>query len=201
MTARKFMYSFVVLVSLAMLTSCDGNDGDGHDDAVKWSLPIASAGNDFTLAAGQVATLDGSDSLPGTPGNLVSFEWSFISLPAGSETSLNSETVVNPSFIADVPGTYELMLIVYECGRAGEPAYVTVTADVCSTLKPLIREVSSVPESPVTGDVIQMSAWYHDPDNDSPCSASQQLTLKWAICSLPAVESKGVVYKGTSFSA
>jgi len=73
--------------------------------------PVANAGNDQTAFSGDTVSLDGSLSsdLDGDP---LSFKWAFSSMPSGSNASLSDSTSTRPFFIADKPGTYEVILIV-----------------------------------------------------------------------------------------
>lgn len=75
------------------------------------NIPVANAGRDQTLFVGNTAQLDGSGSND-IDGDLLSFQWSFVSRPAGSQAALSDPSAVKPFFIIDKPGNYELQLIV-----------------------------------------------------------------------------------------
>lgn len=68
------------------------------------------------VSQGQTVQLRAFNSVSATPAAcaalqaVVSYRWAFTQLPFGSGASLNSATVQNPSFTADVPGTYALTL-------------------------------------------------------------------------------------------
>jgi hypothetical protein len=74
--------------------------------------PNANAGTDITIYLGQTAILNGS--LSNDPDNgpqALSYLWSFVSVPAGSQ--LNNDSIAGPpSFVPDVAGTYVLELMV-----------------------------------------------------------------------------------------
>lgn len=75
------------------------------------NLPIAHAGPDQTLFVGINAQLDGSGSSD-VDGDLLSFQWSLVSRPPGSSSTLSDPTAVKPLFNLDRPGNYQLRLIV-----------------------------------------------------------------------------------------
>jgi len=78
---------------------------------VSASLPVANAGANQALKmvnGGINIQLDGSNSV----GNALTYTWSFVSKPSQSSASLNNATTVNPTFTADMVGTYLVQLIV-----------------------------------------------------------------------------------------
>ena len=92
--------------------------------------PIADAGPDQTIAFGQMAQLDGSASTDpfGCCTSPLTYEWTIVSEPAGSNVILSNSTIVNPTFTPDINGVYVIQLIVY-CGTTPSvPDIVTITA-------------------------------------------------------------------------
>jgi RHS repeat-associated protein len=93
------------------------NDGyvDSLPDSVTISTenskPVANAGADQTVYVTDTVQLDGSKSTD-VDGDLLSYKWSFVSVPTGSSASLSDTTSVKPSFVADKPGAYVAQLIV-----------------------------------------------------------------------------------------
>ncbi|MBA3026963.1 MAG: hypothetical protein FP820_11265 [Sulfurimonas sp.] len=75
------------------------------------SAPVANAGADQYLAAGSTVGLDGSGSTDANSDSLT-YLWSMTSKPSGSNAVLSSTTAVNPTFVADVEGSYVLNLVV-----------------------------------------------------------------------------------------
>jgi len=90
------------------------------------NLPIANAGPDQTLFVGNTAQLDGSASSD-VDGDLLNFEWSFVSRPAGSSAVLDDPTAVKPHFLLDRPGNYQLRLTVNDGLANGPPDTVIIS--------------------------------------------------------------------------
>ena len=97
---------------------------DGHSDSNKDTVsitagstsntpPVASAGTDQNAYTGASVVLDGSGSSDGD-GDDLTFVWSFVSKPSGSQTRLSDISAVKPTFTADTVGNYVLSLIVYD---------------------------------------------------------------------------------------
>ena len=74
---------------------------------------------------GQIVQLDGSGSSDAN-GDRLSFHWALTTLPAGSQATLSNATLVNPTFVADVFGTYVAQLIVDDGTLDSDPDTVTV---------------------------------------------------------------------------
>jgi len=91
------------------------------------SQPVANAGATQTVIAGNTVTLDGSQSYD-PDGQPLTYSWTFLSVPSGSNTAIIGPTTVNPSFVADLAGTYVVQLIVGDPSVASNPSTVTITA-------------------------------------------------------------------------
>jgi beta-lactam-binding protein with PASTA domain len=50
-----------------------------------------------------------------------------VTVPSGSSTGLSNSTLVNPTFVADVAGTFTVQLTVSDGSTTGAPATVTIT--------------------------------------------------------------------------
>ncbi len=99
-------------------------------------LPVGSAGSDRSVEIGTAVRLDGSESLFASE-----YHWSLASRPIGSEASLQEAATITPTFTPDVPGAFELSLVVGDGTSLSEPALVTVTATVSSAPKSFTKDV------------------------------------------------------------
>src|SRR5205085_4022919 len=90
------------------------------------TAPLARAGRNQTVAKGELVQLDGSASSDDTSAPL-SYSWSLLSRPNGSNAILSAANTATPQFLADVQGTYVAQLIVSNNVASSTP--VTVTAD------------------------------------------------------------------------
>ena len=101
------------------------------------SPPAAQAGPDRDVFVYDTVTLDGSGSMD-VDEDPLNFSWSFVAIPPGSTTALSDSSVVNPTFIPDVAGTYEIQLIVND----GE--YNSLSDQVVITANPRMVAVPNV---------------------------------------------------------
>ena len=89
-------------------------------------FPIAVVGENQEVPTGTLVFLEGGASFDGD-GDPLFFAWSFLRKPAGSMSRLNDPTIQNPSFVPDLPGEYELRLIVRDAWMSSEPASCAMT--------------------------------------------------------------------------
>lgn len=75
------------------------------------SIPVADAGIDQSLLVGQLVSLSGATSTD-ADNDVVTYLWSFVSIPNNSIAALDNSAIVNPQFTPDLPGSYVLNLIV-----------------------------------------------------------------------------------------
>lgn len=107
---------------------------DGFDDSAPSSVtltsgnaaPIANAGPAQTVPVSSLVTLDGSSSRD-PEGAMLSLAWSLIGKPVGSNAILSGRNGVNPTFSADLLGSYIAQLIVHDGALASPPATVTLS--------------------------------------------------------------------------
>jgi hypothetical protein len=86
---------------------------------------VANAGVSRTVATGAVVNLSGTASTD--PENAaLSYAWT-LQAPAGSTASLTSTTAAQPSFTADVAGSYTVTLVVNDGALNSAPAVITIT--------------------------------------------------------------------------
>lgn len=60
----------------------------------------------------QVVQLDGSTSFDPDGFSITAYQWTLVYKPPGSAAALSSSTIVNPTFTADVQGSYRFFLVV-----------------------------------------------------------------------------------------
>jgi hypothetical protein len=88
--------------------------------------PEANAGPDQTVTMGSTVQLNGAGATD-VDGDPLTYAWSFVSKPAGSVATLANPATVNPTFVADKPGSYVVQLIVRDGLVNSAPDTVTVT--------------------------------------------------------------------------
>ena len=136
------------------------NDGeiDSAPDEVRITIvepnqaPIANAGPDQTVEAGETVVLDGSGSSD-ADGDFLTYRWS-----APSGVTLSSLTVSRPTFVASVAGTYRISLVVTDGARSSTPDTVVVTVEAPTTGDAqVIGEVieGNTGDAEVIGEVIE----------------------------------------------
>jgi hypothetical protein len=89
--------------------------------------PVANAGADQNALTGNTVTLDGSASTDANR-DLLTYAWSVLSKPPGSNVTLSDVAAVKPTFKPDVAGTYVLNLIVSDGKLSSPQVIVTVVA-------------------------------------------------------------------------
>jgi hypothetical protein len=104
------------------LTVSDGSLASAADQAnitvATGNLPpVANAGPDQTVTAGQQVTLDGSRSSDPN-GDALTYSWCLRGRPQGSSATLTGANTARPTFTPDVAGSYVLCLTVND-GQSG----------------------------------------------------------------------------------
>lgn len=107
--------------------------GDSLNQNYHWNFvtsvytsPIANAGDNQYVNTGSVS-LDGSGS-SGPYSLPLSYQWSLISGPSGSQAHLSDSSAVNPTFTTDVSGEYGISLEVNNVLGTTDSDNVTITA-------------------------------------------------------------------------
>jgi len=85
----------------------------------------ATQGNIVVVEVGDTVTLDGSYART-TPRETITYSWSFTSKPDLSTTKLENTTAMNPTFFADVRGTYMVQLVISARGVSSLPTIALV---------------------------------------------------------------------------
>jgi hypothetical protein len=91
------------------------------------SAPVVDAGPDQNVKTNTLVTLNGSWSYD-PDGNPITYSWSLTTAPEGSNATLSSSTAVNPTFTADVDGSYIVQLVVNDGTVDSAADSVTITA-------------------------------------------------------------------------
>ncbi|MBI5057329.1 MAG: hypothetical protein HZB61_12015 [Nitrospirae bacterium] len=92
--------------------------------------PFANAGADQTVFQGNLVSLDGSASRSDCffCEDSLTYNWTFVSVPAESTAVLSNPNSVGPSFIPDVIGSYVLSLVVNNGKRDSIPDTIIINA-------------------------------------------------------------------------
>jgi hypothetical protein len=90
--------------------------------------PVADAGPDQNVVTDALVTLDGSGSHDANS-DPITYSWTIISKPAGSFATLWTPLAAQPTFTADVSGSYVFALVVSDGSATSDPSIVTISAD------------------------------------------------------------------------
>ncbi|MBI4865584.1 MAG: hypothetical protein HY816_01405 [Candidatus Wallbacteria bacterium] len=142
--------------------------------------PVAAAGTPQTTTAATLARLDGSSSSDADPATLLTYKWTFESLPAASRVTTagiqpnNARSAARPFFQPDAKGTYRVRLIVNDdlVDSAASTTTVTLTntAPIAAFTAP-----STVP----AGTVVTLQGQGLDPNPEDT------LSYTWSLVSGP----------------
>ena len=134
--------SITLLTLTLLVTACGGGGGGSSSADAPTALTKtlnADAGNIIGIRVGQTANLDGSASTSATSSAL-SYLWSFTHKPQASKTAVLSDaTIVNPTFVPDVAGSYMVQLIVSADGNSSLRTVALVEASVTGNLTGDVR--------------------------------------------------------------
>ena len=122
--------------------------------------PTANPGSNQMVAVGATVHLQGSGT---DPQNFpLSYTWSLPTLPSGSAASLSATNIQNPTFVADLPGTYSAQLVVYDGYLYSNPATVTITS---TSTPPVAVPTTATPSVPIGSAVSLSASSSYDPAN------------------------------------
>jgi PKD domain len=135
--------------------------------------PVANAGFNRTVGVGQTVQLDGSRSSD-VDGDPLTFRWAFTTRPPQSQATLSNPTLVNPTFVADAPGTYVVQLIVNDGMLDSLPAMVRI-----DTMRTPPVANAGLDQTVGVGQTVQLDgSGSSDVDRDP-------LTFRWAFTTRP----------------
>lgn len=137
------------------------------------TLPLAQAGPDQTVHVGMNVQLDGADSTD-VEGNHLTYRWTILSKPSGSNASLSDITGIMPTLVIDIPGVYTLQLIVNDGTVDSDPDTVTIT----TINSPPVAGAGQDQTVFVTQSVLLNGTDSHDVDGDA-------LSFHWSFVSIP----------------
>ncbi len=129
--------------------------------------PIAVPGEDQNVEPWSRVALDGSASFDqdDPPDEPLTYRWSFLSTPGGSTTQLERANTPQPSFWADLTGTYEVQLVVIDAlGLESEPKVVVIEALPTNVIR--IELTWDHPDSDLDLHLIQLGGSFCDCETD-----------------------------------
>ncbi|MEW6039323.1 MAG: PKD domain-containing protein [Pseudomonadota bacterium] len=118
-------------VSLDTFTLETRSGGHSALKKLRWRFsqnhaPVARAGADQSVRVGSRVQLNGSGSSD-ADGDVLSYRWTFVSLPAGSQAALSDAAVPDPDFMVDRPGSYVIQLVVNDAHSDSAPDSTTIS--------------------------------------------------------------------------
>jgi PKD domain len=152
--------------------------------------PVANAGPNQTITAtGTLVHLDGTQSYD-LAGLAITYQWSFVSKPAGSHATLTGPATAKPSFTADVLGDYSIQLVVTDSlGTASSPSSVQVSFN---DVAPIANAGSN--QSALVGVAVTLNG------SKSTDTDGEPLSYKWSLVSTPS-GSKAAISNPTAQTA
>ena len=155
-------------------------------------LSGAAQGDVFKVQANSIADSNCLATLP----RAFTSAWTLGAVPTGSRAILDDPTSATPSFLADLPGTYQLSLVVTNSrGKTSAPVYKTLNVQPCGTSplrwdKPNDVTVTVVDPQPTSdtqihvGGLVTVSPHATDPNT---CGAVPvKIAYRTSIISAPA---------------
>ena len=139
------------------------------------TVPVADAGAVQNVLVGSLVTLDGSASFDPN-GDQITYEWSFISVPAGSVATLSDATSVIPNFMTDLPGAYVASLVVNDGTTSSSAATVTVTATTANAAP--VADAGDA-QNVMSGALVTLDG------SASSDSDGDPITYRWVLTSVP----------------
>lgn len=153
-------------------------------NATPQALPSAP---DVMVPPGTELTLRGDGSAD-ADGDALTYVWSMESKPSGSTAALSSTSVTNPRFVADLAGSYALVLRVTDSAGAFSERRITVNAGRHAPVAVVDkRQITTLIGSNVTAN----ASYSYDEDGDT-------LTYQWALDARPAGSTAAIATTNTA---
>jgi len=168
-TDKKGTYVVQLVVNDGILNSAPSTVSIGDVN----TAPVANAGPNQSVNVGATVQLNGSGSTD-VDGDTLTYRWSFTSIPTGSSAVLSSTTIVNPTFVADVPGNYVVQLIVNDGTVDSMPSTLTIGN---SDIAPIAN--AGPPQTVTLGAQVTLDG------SASTDSDNKPLTYQWSLLSVP----------------
>jgi len=170
-------------LTAALIVGCGGGGGNADGPAspvvtpgvAQNTVPLANAGAVQNVIAGTRVTLDGSASTD-ADGDALTYSWT-LSAPSGSSAKLSSSNSPKPTFVADLPGSYDAALIVNDGKASSTKSVVAVTSTIANA--------APVASAGPTQNVIAGSLVTLDGTASSDANGDQ-LSYDWILVSKPA---------------
>lgn len=140
------------------------------------TAPVANAGPDQSVSAGMTVTLNASGSHDADQ-NVLTYDWSFVSIPSGSAATLSNPTAAAPTFVAEKAGQYVVQLIVNDGTVNSTPDTVIIAAATGNTAP--VANAGPDQTVAVNASVILDGSASHDADKNA-------LIYQWSLTGKPA---------------
>ena len=140
------------------------------------TAPVANAGPDQTVQVNATVTLNGSGSND-VDGNPLTYQWSFVTVPSGSASTLLNPTTVMPTFVPNLAGQYVVKLLVNDGKVTSTQDTVTITTTGGNTA-PVAN--AGPDQSVQMGTTVTLNG------SGSTDADQNPLTYDWSFVSIPS---------------
>ena len=139
------------------------------------AAPVAVVGPNQSVLTTAVVTLDGRLSTDANR-DVLAYKWSLLSKPTGSTAALSSATAAQPTFTADLAGTYVASLIVND-GKLDSPVVATTVTASAANAAPVAN--AGTAQTVATAAVVLLDG------RNSTDANGDSLTYTWVMLYKP----------------